>query len=68
MIGSPQPAPCLRPLPVKWSHQVQLLPKEPKCIISEIKFNPHTYICHYPHLPDEEMEAQGGYNKQQRQG
>lgn len=43
MIGSPQPAPCLRPLPVKWSHQVQLLPKEPKCIISEIKFNPHTY-------------------------
>lgn len=47
MTGSPQPAPCLRPLPVKWSHQVQLLPKEPKCIISEIKFNPHTYIVRW---------------------
>lgn len=47
MIGSPQPAPYLRPLPVKWSHQVQLLPKEPKCIISEIKCNPHTYIVRW---------------------
>lgn len=40
-------SPCLRPLPVKWSHQVQLLPQEPMCIISEIEYNPHTHTARW---------------------
>lgn len=43
MQGPPRPPPASTPSPWSVEPQVQLLPKEPLCIISEIGFNPHTH-------------------------